>query len=166
MSILIATVFAALAAGADLTPDEAAYARLPVCKLSADGQHLAVEPCRTAPSKRPMPRRPVPQFTDPMPRLAQPHDTVVPAPLWAPTLTPSTPASAVAAAAAAQGRAPVVPTLPALTPLPGPSAPTPVTCSGGGCRDSSGNFYNAPPGQAISPSGRPCSVNGVWMSCQ
>jgi hypothetical protein len=168
MLMLISTAVAVLAGAAPtLTAEQEAYARLPVCTLSADGRRLAVEPCRTAPPKKQMPRRPVPQWNDPMPRMAAPRATEVAPPAWAPTLTPSAPPSAVAAAAGAYtpGRAPVVPTLPALTPPPGPGAPIPVTCGVGGCRDASGNFYNGPPGVGISPTGRPCSSNGVWMTC-
>ena len=35
-------------AAAKTAASEDAYAKLPVCKLSADGKRLAVEPCRTA----------------------------------------------------------------------------------------------------------------------
>lgn len=160
----------------ELTPEQAAYARLPLCTLSADGRKLAVEPCRTAPSKKKMPRRPVPQLNDPMPRMAAPRNTEIPPPAWGPTLTPATPPSAIASAAGAlpppgsatvytPGKAPVVPTLPALTPPPGPSAPVPVNCGVGGCRDTSGNIYHGPPGIGVSPTGRPCSISGGWMTC-
>ncbi|HEY1151036.1 MAG TPA: hypothetical protein VGF27_20805 [Pseudoduganella sp.] len=168
MLFLISTAFAALAGAAPaLTPEQEAYARLPVCTLSKDGRHLAVEPCRTAPPKKLMPRRPVPQLSDPMPRMAAPKNTEIPQAAWAPTLTPATPPSAVAAASGnfTPGKAPVVPTLPALTPLPGPSAPIPVTCGPAGCRDAGGNIYNNPQGVSVSPTGKPCASNGMWMSC-
>jgi hypothetical protein len=176
MFFLIATALTALAGAADLTPEQ--YARLPVCTLAADGRKLAVEPCRTAPSKKTMPRRPVPQFTDPTPRMAPPRTTELPQPAWAPTLTPATPPSAVASVAGAlpppgagtaftPGKAPVVPTLAPLTPNPGPSAPTPVLCGPGGCRDpASGTFIPGPAGTGISPAGKLCSNNGQWMTCQ
>jgi hypothetical protein len=133
--------------------DSAAYAKLPVCRLAADGRHLAVEPCRTAPTNRKLPRRPVPQLITPMPRMAAPQPSVV----WGPVLTAPGRASLPALGA---------PALPAGTPaLPGPSAPIPVTCDAGGCRDSNGSYYPGS-GTLVSPSGRMCSNNGVWMQCQ
>ena len=110
--------------------------------------------------------------------MAAPRNTEVPQATWTPTLTPSAPPSSVASAAAAlpppaagtaytPGKAPAVPTLPPLTPNPGPSAPTPVLCGPGGCRDpASGTFIPGPAGTGVSPSGRQCSNNGQWMTCQ
>lgn len=139
--------------------DIEAYARLPVCTLSADGQHLAVQPCRTAPARVPMPRRPVPQQIDPLPYtrlappLASPQPTIVVAPAQAPI-------SATAIAPA-----------PAHVPVPASLAPAPMpralnNCSGAGCNDAQGTRINsAAPGMVITPQGQVCSRNGVWIQC-
>ncbi|MYM40129.1 hypothetical protein [Duganella qianjiadongensis] len=126
-----------------------AYARLPVCTLSADGQHLAVQPCRTAPARVPMPRRPVPQQIDRLPEtrlaspVAPPQSSMVlaPAPAWVPA------------------------------PLPASVAPAPMpralnNCSAAGCNDAQGARINsAAPGMVITPQGQVCSRNGVWIQC-
>lgn len=146
------------AAGADSLEE---YRRLPECRLAADGKRLLVEPCRTAPARKDMPRRPVPQIVTPTPRIAPAPD---PALSWGPVLTrrdPAAPPSAIAQLPRA-GR-PAAPA--AAAPLPGPSAPIPVTCDAGGCRDPSGIYHHGPPGQVTSPTGRVCSHNGVWMTC-
>ncbi|MRX11130.1 hypothetical protein GJ697_25220 [Pseudoduganella sp. FT25W] len=70
-------------AWADQATDD--YAKLPVCTLSADGTRLAVEPCRTAPAQRPMPRRPVPQIIDRMPQQKRVASVKMPA--MTPTLS-------------------------------------------------------------------------------
>lgn len=143
---------AALAAGAESGAD---YARLPECRLNAAGTGLAVQPCRTAPARKNMPRRPVPLVVTPTPRIAPAPD---PSLTWAPVLTRRDP----------QAGRPALPPgalTPPATPLPGPSAPIPVTCDAGGCRDASGTYYHGPPGQVTSPTGRVCSHNGVWMNC-
>lgn len=151
------------AAGADSLEE---YRRLPECRLSADGKRLLVEPCRTAPARKAMPRRPVPQIVTPTPRIAPAPD---PSLTWAPVLTrrdPSAPPSALAQLPRAG--VPALPPgagAPPATPLPGPSAPIPVICDAGGCRDPSGIYHHGPPGQVTSPTGRVCSHNGVWMNC-
>jgi hypothetical protein len=149
-SLILAAAMAAgcgagLAAPANSPTPEAAdlqaYARLPVCTLSADGQHLAVEPCRTAPARKPMPRRPVPQIVQRMP--------VAPAP------------RAVSA--------PVLPPTPSLQELlQPPRTPIPALgCDGGGCYDASGARHNnAGNGVTITPSGKLCNRNGAWLQCQ
>ena len=122
---------------ADSASERAAHARLPVCTLSADGQQLAEQPCRTAPARVPMPRRPVPQIVEPLPanRLAP-----LPAP---PSLTP--PSTLVAPA----------------------SAPRALNnCTSIGCNDAAGGrLNNAAPGMVITPQGQVCSRNGVWLQC-
>ncbi len=153
------------AAGANsISTDE--YRKLPECRLSADGKHLAQEPCRTAPARKNMSRRPVPLNVVPTPRIAPAPD---PALTWAPILTRRDALAAPSAIAqlprAGQSALPPGAALPPTTPLPGPSAPIPVTCDAGGCRDPSGTYYHGPPGQVISPSGKVCSQSGGWMTC-
>jgi len=111
------------------------YAHLPVCSLSADGQHLAVEPCRTAPAKNPMPRRPVPQIVQRQPSLPVPRTAPMPA---VRKLSPS------------------------------PSVITPaVNCDAGGCYDLNGVRHNNAAGNSsITPAGKLCIRNGVWLQCQ
>lgn len=48
----------------EVDTEKESYAKLPPCKLSDDGKHLAEEPCRTAKALDPMPRRPVPQAVE------------------------------------------------------------------------------------------------------
>lgn len=146
------------AAGAD-SLDE--YRRLPECRLSADGKRLLVEPCRTAPARKDMPRRPVPQTITPTPRIAPAPD---PSLTWAPVLTRRDPHAAPSAVAQLPRAGRAAPS-PAITPLPSPSAPIPVICDAGGCRDAGGVYYHGPAGQVTSPTGRVCSHNGVWMTC-
>ena len=121
--------------------DLQAYAKLPVCTLSADGQHLAVEPCRTAPARKPMPRRPVTQFIQRMPVAPPPRVATAP-PL------------------------PASPSLQQL--LQPPRSPIPVAgCDAGGCYDPSGvRHNNAGSAIAITPSGKLCTRNGIWLQCQ
>ncbi len=151
------------------------YAKLPVCRLGPDGRSLAVEPCRTAPAQRPMPRRPVPQQRDDTPRIGIPDTTprAAPAPLVLPSarLEPRSPYLAAPAA-------PVPPVVnpqsqpfanPApgafAAPPPGPSRPQAATCSAGTCRDANGTIYNGS-GTVISPTGRMCSSAGGFVTCQ
>ena len=116
------------------------YAKLPICTLAPDGKSLAIQPCRTAPAKSPMPRRPVPEFIDGMPQVQQ-------AP---PVGMPATPPSL---------------SLQNLTHPPG--APVPVTgCDTGGCYGTNGVRYNnAPGGRVITPGGKSCSRSGGIIQC-
>ena len=117
------------------------YAKLPVCKLAPDGVHLAVEPCRTAPARNPMPRRPVPQIVQSQPRLPVPRSVPMPA-------------------------VPVSPSLPNLLTPPGRPVPV-VGCDVGGCYDVNGvRHNNAGSNTSITPSGKLCIRNGVWLQCQ
>lgn len=134
---------AAPSAAAAAGPSDAelqAYARLPVCTLSADGKHLAVEPCRTAPARKPMPRRPVTQIIQPMPAAAPPRS------VSAPPLPPS----------------------PSLQEILQPKgSPIPVTgCDAGGCYDASGTRHNNPGPVTITPAGKVCTRTGAWLQCQ
>jgi hypothetical protein len=135
-----------LAAASACAADPAAmslseYARLPVCTLSADGQHLAVEACRTAPARSPMSRRPVPQIVQRQPSLPLPRALPM----------PPVPAS---------------PSLPSL--LMPPGAPTPaLNCDAGGCYDLNGVRHNNAAGNStLTPSGKLCIHNGPWLQCQ
>jgi len=150
----LAAAFAGPAASAASIAD---YARLPECRLNAAGTALAVQPCRTAKPRQPMARRAVPLNVTPTPRMAPAPD---PSLSWAPVLTPP---SRLAQSPGYPRPAPA-PGSPAARD-PGPSGPIPVTCDAGGCRDASGTFYHGPPGQVLSPSGKTCSHNGVWMTC-
>nr|WP_315217053.1 hypothetical protein [uncultured Duganella sp.] len=117
-----------------------AYAKLPVCKLSADGKRLAVEPCRTAPAAEPMPRRPVPLTPQPMPRNKVAPQVAMPRP------QPSTPIETLMQ--------------PPGTPIPA------IGCTAGGCYDASGVRHNAGPGNTtITPAGKMCQRNGAWLQC-
>ena len=161
LPILLALA-AGLAGPAAATPSLEEYRKLPECRLSADGKRLQQEPCRTAPARKNMPRRPVPLNVVPTPRIAPAPD---PALTWAPVLAPRSPSALAQLPRAGQPALAPGATLPPATPLPGPSAPVPVQCDGGGCRDASGTYYHGPPGQVISPSGRVCSTAAGWMTC-
>lgn len=140
------------------TPDElAAYARLPVCTLSADGLRLAQQPCRTAPARVPMPRRPVPQIMDP------PTSTRLAAPAAAPVAAPAAPATLGVPASGTL----LLPSAPIFLPAPSASPPRPLNnCSASGCYDAQGTrLDNAAPGIVITPQGKVCSRNGVWLQC-
>lgn len=174
---LLPTLLPALAdARQDAAAEREAYAKLPVCRLGADGKRLEIEPCRTAPAQRPMPRRPVPRQdrdehiglpdTTPQQRPVLPSATleprlprsspypVAPLPPVPPTLNPGTPAS------------------PYLNPAPGafatpqPSRPSPTTCVGATCRDAAGNtFQQGGTGVTRSPAGRHCTTVGGFVRC-
>ena len=117
-----------------------AYARLPVCKLSADGKRLAVEPCRTAPAAVPMPRRPVPLTIQPMPPNQRAPQVAMPG------AQPSTPIETLMQ--------------PPGTPIPA------IGCTAGGCYDPSGARHNAGPGgTTITPAGKLCQRQGAWLQC-
>jgi len=147
------------------------YARLPVCKLRPDGRGLAVEPCRTAPARRPMPRRPVPQQIEPTPRIAPPEVANIPsAPVTLFELTPR--AGSAVAAKPAPGTSVTPPPSPYVNhapgefaaPPPGVSQPMPATCGSGGCRDAAGTQYNG--GRVLtSPTGRLCNSAGGVVTC-
>lgn len=113
-----------------------AYAKLPVCKLSADGTRLEVEPCRTAPSQSPMPRRPVQQIIQPLPRNQPSPQVAVPA-------------------------APRPPVTPSLS-----RPPVPVTqCDAGGCYGANGVRYNNAGNGVVGPNGKVCSRAGSTIQC-
>jgi hypothetical protein len=153
-----------LAGAAQTAPDKAsieAYARLPVCRLTPDGRKLAVEPCRTAPPKRPMPRRPVPQAIEPTPRLAvpQPMPRAGDGPVLPLVLTPRPPVTAAPPSLSVNP-----PPGAFAAPPPGPSAPMPALCGAGGCRDAAtGTFYGGAPGVTVSPSGRQCITSSSGL---
>jgi len=124
------------AAAQDVPTDLAAYARLPVCALSKDGTRLAVEPCRTAPPKADMPRRAVPEMIASMPGVAL----------------------------ARPAAAPRIATPDATVISHGPQAL--IGCDAGGCRDASGVRHNTGTGNAtVTPSGKLCNINGIWLQC-
>lgn len=124
------------------------YAKLPPCKLSDDGRHLAEEPCRTAKAREPVPRRPVPQAIERVspaeskPVGPAPGATVLPTPPRQPPVTPATPGAR-------------------------PGAPIPTAgCDAGGCYGPGGQRYNNGPGATVvSPGGKLCSRNGAWIQC-
>jgi hypothetical protein len=158
----------------DAAAERAAYAQLPVCKLGADGRSLEIEPCRTAPAQRPMPRRPVPQQDERSTRIGIPDTTPDRRPvLPSATLEPRTPASAPSSAPY-----PVAPVPPAVNPAPyanpapgafatpTPTRPVPATCVGGVCRDGAGTtFQNGGTGVSRSPAGRHCTTVGGFVRC-
>lgn len=125
----------------EVDTEKESYAKLPPCKLSDDGKHLAEEPCRTAKALDPIPRRPVPQAVE----RVSPAEAERKEPL-----------------------PPRVPTPPRISPNnPRPGAPIPTAgCDVGGCYGPNGQRYNNGPGNAVvSPSGKLCSRNGAWIQC-
>lgn len=175
---LLPTLQPALAgARQDAAAERAAYAKLPVCRLGADGKSLEIEPCRTAPAQRPMPRRPVPRqdheehigLPDTTPRPVLPSATLEPrSPGAAPY--PTTPAPPVPPAI--NPATPGTPANPYLNPAPGafatpqPSRPSPTTCVGATCRDAAGNtFQQGGTGVTRSPTGRHCTTVGGFVRC-
>ncbi|NVM78742.1 hypothetical protein FHW83_004572 [Duganella sp. SG902] len=117
--------------------DSEEYAKLPVCTLSEDGKSLAVEPCRTAPAKVPMPRRPVPQIIQRMPQTKPPPKVAMP----------------------------TSPPLPALDPLVKPPVPT-TSCDAAGCFGANGVRYNnLGAGAVVTPSGKVCNRSGATIQC-
>lgn len=115
--------------------ERAAYAALPVCKLSADGQHLARQPCRTAPPARPMPRWPVTQLIQAMPRNAPPASLAVP-----------------------DARAALAPSAP--SPMPVNSCNLAGCYDASGTFHS-----NAAGTATVSPNGTLCHRDGAWLQC-
>jgi len=132
----------------EVDTEKEVYAKLPPCKLSDDGKHLAEEPCRTAKAREPVPRRAVPQAIERVPPAAgkaaspAPPSRVLPTPPRQPQTTPGT----------ADSR---------------PGAPIPTAgCDAGGCYGPGGQRYNNGPGATVvSPSGKLCSRNGAWIQC-
>ncbi|MYN29113.1 hypothetical protein [Duganella levis] len=124
-------------AWADPASDE--YAKLPVCTLNADGTKLAVEPCRTAPAQKPMPRRPVPQTIERMPQAQRVQSLAMPAV----SPSPSGPSST------APSRA-VVPT---------------TSCDAAGCFGANGVRYNNVGKGVMGPSGKACTRAGGAIQC-
>jgi len=113
------------------------YAKLPVCTLSEDGKSLAVEPCRTAPAKSPMPRRPVPLIIQRMPQTKPPPKLAMPA----------------------------APPLPALDPIIKPPVPT-TSCDAAGCFGANGVRYNSlGAGAVVTPQGKVCNRSGAIIQC-
>ena len=135
-------------AAPEVDTEKEEYAKLPPCKLSDDGKHLAEEPCRTAKAKDPVPRRPVPQAIERVspaeskPAGPVPGATVIPTPPRQPQTTPVTPGAR-------------------------PGAPIPTAgCDAGGCYGPGGQRYNNGPGATVvSPSGKLCTRNGAWIQC-
>ncbi|NGZ87812.1 hypothetical protein GW587_26575 [Duganella sp. SAP-35] len=116
------------------------YAKLPVCTLSADGKRLAVEPCRTAPARVPMPRRAVTQIIQPMPKVTRAPQVGMPA---------------------------MPPSIPIETLMQPPGAPIPATgCDVAGCFGPGGARYNSSVGNTlITPGGKLCNRTGSWIQC-
>ncbi|WEF35702.1 hypothetical protein [Pseudoduganella chitinolytica] len=177
VTAMLAALPCLLYAAPAATPAErAAYARLPVCKLRPDGRGLAVEPCRTAPTKRPLPRRPVPRqdypapapapVPDPSPVSAAPAAPAGDTPATLFQLTPRTgQAMPPPATSATPPPSPYVNHAPGAfaVPPPGVSQPVPATCGPAGCRDAAGTQYNGP--VLTSPSGRLCSSAAGVITC-
>jgi hypothetical protein len=166
----------------DAAAEREAYAQLPLCRLGADRRSLELEPCRTAPAQQPMPRRPVPQqdghigLRNTAPATTLPSAVLGPRPSSpTPPRPPAINPSAVNPSAVnpstaypATVQSPFVNPAPGAfsTPPPGPTRPSPATCSGGTCRDASGTTYSNPGnGVLTSPAGRPCTNQGGFVSC-
>jgi hypothetical protein len=113
-----------------------AYAKLPVCTLAEDGKSLAVEPCRTAPAKSPMPRRPVPQIIQRMPQTKPPPKLAMP----------------------------TAPPLPALDPLVKPPVPT-TNCDAAAATAPMACATTIGAGSVVAPSGKVCSRSGSVIQC-
>lgn len=126
-------------AWADPATDE--YAKLPVCTLNADGTRLAVEPCRTAPAQKPMPRRPVSQTIERMPQAQRAQSAAIPAM----PLSPS-------------------PSLPSLTAPSRAVVPT-TSCDAAGCFGANGVRYNNVGKGVMGPSGKACTRAGGAIQC-
>lgn len=129
----------------EVDTEKEAYAKLPPCKLSDDGKHLAEEPCRTAKALDPLPRRPVPQAVERVspPAQAEPKEPVPPRLPTPPRVNPDS------------------------RPEARPGAPIPTAgCDAGGCYGPNGQRYNNGPGATVvSPSGKLCTRNGAWIQC-
>ncbi|WP_338758370.1 hypothetical protein [Massilia sp. METH4] len=167
--MLAAALIPALAsARQDAVAEREAYANLPVCRLGPDRRSLEIEPCRTAPAQRPMPRRPVPRQDD-ADRIGPP-DTMPPSAAGRPVLP-----SATLGQRSPYPAAPVAPVPPLVNPSANPSAsppdraitrPSPTTCVGGVCRDTNGNtFQQGGTGVTRTPAGRHCTTVGGFVRC-
>lgn len=169
--LVVAAILLPTLAGARQDPaaERAAYAQLPVCKLGADGRSLEIEPCRTAPAQRPMPRRPVPQQDYDGTHIGIPDTTPEPRPvLPSAALEPRAPYPATPA----PPLPPAVNPSPYANPPPGafatptPSRPVPAACVGGVCRDGAGTtFQQGGTGVSRSPAGRHCTTVGGFVRC-
>jgi hypothetical protein len=151
----IAEAQSASAADSSSTAEREAYARLPVCTLSADGQHLAVQPCRTAPhGAHGAPS--CPAKNRPAARYAAGTGISLAVPSTSRNDWPRLPALA-----------PVAPAAGMPPPVVAPSAPRALNnCTAAGCNDAAGGrLNNAAPGMVITPQGQVCSRNGVWIQC-
>lgn len=155
----------------EVDTEKEAYAKLPPCKLSDDGKHLAEEPCRTAKALEPMPRRPVPQAVERVSPAAQAEPTE-PVPPRPPTSPRGPDGASPAVRPGASLSPPVLPATPprSVTPAPPlvrPGAPIPTAgCDAGGCYGPNGQRYNNGPGATVvSPSGKLCTRNGAWIQC-
>lgn len=136
--LMAAASVAAAGARAQATADPvdlSSYARLPYCTLSKDGARLAVEPCRTAPARNPMPRRPVTEIITPLPRVAR-------------------------------APAAIAPPLPGLRAPSNSRAPQPrIGCGAGSCLDAGGMRHSVAGNVTVTPGGKLCNINGIWMQC-
>lgn len=173
--VLAAVLLPTLAfARQDGTAEREAYAKLPVCKLGADGRSLEIEPCRTAPARRPMPRRPVPRQdyggshigipdTTPEPRPVLPSATLEPRSAASPSPYPAAPVPPVPPAV---NPSPYANPAPGAFATPPPNRPSPATCVGAVCRDAAGTtFQNGGTGVTRTPAGRHCTSVGGFVRC-
>jgi hypothetical protein len=155
--------------------ERAVYARLPVCRLGADGRSLEIEPCRTAPARRPMPRRPVPQQEPRGSHIGIPDTTPPSPPVPEPTAVlpsarleprPAYPAAPVPPVPPAVNPSPYTSPAPGTFATPTPTRPSPTTCVGDVCRDASGNtFQGGGTGVTRGPAGRHCTTVGGFTRC-
>lgn len=133
--------------------EKAAYARLPVCKLSADGTRLAVEPCRTAPQRRDAPHRSVMPQMPRVPAAAPPAGPQLVLPSAVLDSGRSSGSASSFTPSASSGAAP-------------DNRPVPVAnCTPGGCTDIHGNRYIGSGATLTTPSGKSCTNTGGWIQC-
>ncbi len=143
-----------------------AYARLPVCRLGADGRSLEIEPCRTAPAQQPMPRRPVPSQQYPEPRIGIPDTSPAPASPETVAPRPQYPTAPVRPVPPAVNPSPYTPPAAGTYATPTPTRPSPATCVGSACTDAGGMpFTNNGTGVTRSPTGRHCTTSGGFVRC-
>ncbi|QBE62551.1 hypothetical protein [Pseudoduganella lutea] len=177
LATFMASLLPALAlARQDATADREAYAKLPVCRLGADGRSLEIEPCRTAPAQRPMPRRPVPQqdyrgthigIPDTTPEVTPDTRPVLPSATLEPRAPyPAAPVAPVPPAVNPAPRSPYASPPPGTYAAPTPTRPSPTTCVGSTCRDAAGNtFQGGGTGVTRGPAGRHCTTTGGFVRC-